>query len=151
MFILHNFELWTGNELTLFGYVTGSNQQLYPPCHVSLRTAMYEFLGIINLLSSATVYSGKQSKWLSSTFQPPEEGRSVQRLKRWDKHYDKDDDNSQKRLPSQGYMVSVWTVMDSVKGRSDMSSNLRQDCLHFSWRLDTWERYISDYSPFSNW
>ena len=32
-----------GIEPTLFGYVTGSNQRLYPLCHVSLRTSVYEF------------------------------------------------------------------------------------------------------------
>ena len=46
-----------GIELTLFGYVTGSNQRLYPLCHVSLRTSVSEFLGIINLMSSATIYT----------------------------------------------------------------------------------------------
>ena len=51
-----------GIELTLIGDVTGSNQRLYPLCH----------------------------KWLSSTFQPPEEGLSVQRPKCCDKHGDKD-------------------------------------------------------------
>ena len=40
-----------------FGYVTGSNQHLYPLCHVSLRTSMYEFMGIINLISSATIFT----------------------------------------------------------------------------------------------
>ena len=49
---------------------------------------MYEFLGIINLMSSAN----------SSTFQPSEEGRSVQRLKRCDKHGDNDEDNSPKNV-----------------------------------------------------
>ncbi len=45
-----------GIVLTLFfGYVTGSNQRLYPLCYVSLRTSVYEFLGIINLMSSATI------------------------------------------------------------------------------------------------
>ena len=33
-----------------------------------------------------TVYPGEQNNGLSSTFQPPEEGRSVQRPKRCDKH-----------------------------------------------------------------
>ena len=37
-------------------------------------------------------------KGLSSTFQPPEEGRSVQRPKRCDKHGDKDEDNSPKNV-----------------------------------------------------
>ena len=39
-----------GIELTLFGYVF--NQRLYPLYHVSA----YEFLGIINLMSSATIF-----------------------------------------------------------------------------------------------
>ena len=45
-----------------------------------------------------TVYSGEQNKGLSSTFQPPEEGRSVQRPKHCDKHGDKDEDNSPKNI-----------------------------------------------------
>ena len=44
-----------GNELTLFRCVSGSNQRLYPLCHVSLKTS--EFLGIINLMSSATIFT----------------------------------------------------------------------------------------------
>ena len=43
-----------------------------------------------------TVDPGKRNKELSSTFQPPEEGRSVQRPKRCDKQGDKDEANSQK-------------------------------------------------------
>ena len=46
-----------GIELTLYGYVTGSNQRLYPQYHVSLRTSVFEFLEIINLLSSATIFT----------------------------------------------------------------------------------------------
>ena len=45
-----------------------------------------------------TVYPDKQNKGLSSTFQPPEEGRSVQQPKRCDKHGDKDEDNSLKNV-----------------------------------------------------
>ena len=45
-----------------------------------------------------TVYSGKRNKELSSTFQPPEEGRRVQRPKHCDKHDDKDEDNSPKNV-----------------------------------------------------
>ncbi len=40
------------------------------------------------------VYPSERNKGFSSTFQPPEEGRSVQRPKRCDKYGDKDDDNS---------------------------------------------------------
>ena len=45
-----------------------------------------------------TVYPSKRNKGLSSTFQPPEEGWSVQWLKRCDKHGDKDEDNSPKNV-----------------------------------------------------
>ena len=38
------------------------------------------------------------NKGLSLTSQPPEEGQSVQRLKRCDKHGGKDEDNSPKNL-----------------------------------------------------
>ena len=41
-----------------------------------------------------TVYPGNRNKGLSSTFQPLEEDRSVQRPKRCDKIGDKDEDNS---------------------------------------------------------
>ena len=43
-----------------------------------------------------TVYPGKRNKGLSSTFQPPEKGRSVQRPKRCVKYGDKDEDNTPK-------------------------------------------------------
>ncbi len=43
-----------------------------------------------------TVYPSKRNKGLSSTFQLPEGGRSVQRPKRCDKHGDEDEDNSTK-------------------------------------------------------
>ena len=45
-----------------------------------------------------TVYPGKRNKGSSSTFLPPEEGRSVQRPKRCDKHGDKDEENSLKNI-----------------------------------------------------
>ena len=45
-----------------------------------------------------TVYPSEQNKGLSSTFQPLEEGRSIQRLKRCDKHCDKDKVNSLKNV-----------------------------------------------------
>ena len=48
-----------GIELTLFGYVTGSNQRHYPLCPgpVFLRTYVYEFLGIINLSFFSTIFT----------------------------------------------------------------------------------------------
>ena len=45
-----------------------------------------------------TVSCGKRNKGLSSTSQLPEEGRNIQRLKRCDKHSDKDEDNSSKNV-----------------------------------------------------
>ena len=45
-----------------------------------------------------TVYPGERNKGLSSTFQPPEEGRSVQQPKRCDEHGDKDEDNGPKNV-----------------------------------------------------
>ena len=45
-----------------------------------------------------TVYPGKRKKGISSTFQPPEESRSVQQPKCHDKHGDKDEDNSLKNV-----------------------------------------------------
>ena len=45
-----------------------------------------------------TVYPGKRNKGLSSTFQPPEESRSVQQPKHCDKHGDKDEDISPKNV-----------------------------------------------------
>ena len=44
------------------------------------------------------VYPSKRNKGLSLTFQTPEEGRSVQRTKRCDKHGGKDEDNSPKKF-----------------------------------------------------
>ena len=46
-----------GIKLTLFGYATGSNQCLYPLYHVYLRTSACEFLGIIDLMSLATIFT----------------------------------------------------------------------------------------------
>ena len=43
-----------------------------------------------------TIYPGERNKGLSSTFQPPEEGRGVQQPISCDKHGDKDEDNSPK-------------------------------------------------------
>ena len=51
-----------------------------------------------------TVYPGKRNKGLSSTFQPPEEGRCVQGPKRRDKYGDKDDDNSLKNVNNVLYL-----------------------------------------------
>ena len=45
-----------GIELTVFGYVTGSIKGLYPLYHVSWRISVIEFLDIINLMSSATIF-----------------------------------------------------------------------------------------------
>ena len=45
-----------------------------------------------------TVYPAEQNKGPSLTFQPPEEGRSVQWPKCCDKHGDKDEDKSLKNV-----------------------------------------------------
>ena len=45
-----------------------------------------------------TVYPDERNKGLSSTFQPPEEGRSVQRPKHCDKHSNKDEDSTPKNV-----------------------------------------------------
>ena len=50
-----------------------------------------------------TVYLGERNKELSSTFQPPKEGQSVQPPKRCDKHGDKDEDNSSKNVNNELY------------------------------------------------
>ena len=44
------------------------------------------------------IYSSNWNKELSSIFQPPEEGQSVQWLKRCVKHGDKDGDNGPKNV-----------------------------------------------------
>ena len=121
-----------GIELSLFGYITGSNQRHYPLHHVSLRKSVYEFLGIINLISSTTIFTSAHIAilLLSLHFFLPfflsqlccyywfsEEGWSVQQLKRFDKHGDKDEDNSQKNVnnvhntSSQKYrqMLVTWS------------------------------------------
>ena len=46
-----------GIDFTFLGYVTRSNQRLYSLCHESLRTSVYKFLGIINLMSSITIFT----------------------------------------------------------------------------------------------
>ena len=45
-----------------------------------------------------TVDPSGQNKGLTSSFQPPEETQSVQRLKCCDKHGNKDEDNSPKNV-----------------------------------------------------
>ena len=55
-----------------------------------------------------TIYPGKQNKGLSSTFQPPEEGRSVQRPKRYDKHDNKDEDNSPENVNNVQFINNIF-------------------------------------------
>ena len=45
----------SGIEITPFGYATGSQQRLYPLYNVSLRTSVYDFPDVINLMYSATI------------------------------------------------------------------------------------------------
>ena len=61
-----------------------------------------------------TVYPGERNKGLSSTFQPPEEGRSVQRPKRCNKHGEKDKDNSQKNVNEFNYCYLTLMLRTSI-------------------------------------
>ena len=64
-----------------------------------------------------TVYPSKQNKGLSSTFQPLEEGQSLQKPKRCDKHGDKDEDNSPKNVNNiykNIYIIYVLTIKEIV-------------------------------------
>ena len=51
------------------------------------------------------------NKGLSSTFQPPEEGRGVQRPKRYDKHGDKNEDNSPKNVDNIYIYIYIYIYM----------------------------------------
>ena len=57
MYIIYIFRTIILIFVAIFGYVTESNERLYPLYHVSLKTSVYEFLGIINLMSSATIFT----------------------------------------------------------------------------------------------
>ena len=67
-----------------------------------------------------TVYLGKRNKELSSTFQPPEEGWSVQRPKRWNKHGGKDEDNSPKNVDKR--FIRIPTSESSVIYRGSITA-----------------------------
>ena len=54
-----------------------------------------------------TVYPSKRNKGLSSTFQQPEEGWSVQQPKSYDKDGDKDEDNSPKNVNNVNYFCHL--------------------------------------------
>ena len=54
---------------------------------------------------SRTVYTGERHKGLSSTFQRPEEGPGVQWPKRFDKHGDKDENNSPKNVNNVSFVL----------------------------------------------
>ena len=55
-----------------------------------------------------TVDPGERNKRLNSTFQPSEEGRSVQRPKHCDKHGDRDEDHSLKNVNNEHSTVSSY-------------------------------------------
>ena len=57
-----------------------------------------------------TVYPGERYKGLSSTFQPPEEGQSVQQPKCSDKHGDKYENNSPKNVNNLKEQFS-WKIL----------------------------------------
>ena len=65
-----------------------------------------------------TVYRGERNKGRSATFQPPEEGRSVQRLKRCDKHGDKDEDNSPKNINN---LLTNYTLINHLTAFKQMT------------------------------
>ena len=60
-----------------------------------------------------TVCPGERNKRLSSTSQPPEEGRSVQRPKRWDKHGNKNEDNSPKNVNNIDVVIIIIIISSS--------------------------------------
>ena len=51
-----------------------------------------------------------KNKGLSSTFQPPIQGRSIQRAKRCDKRGDKDEDNSPNNVDN--YIMYLYTAIN---------------------------------------
>ena len=57
------------------------------------------------------VYPGKRNKSLSSTLQTPEEGRSVQWLKRCDKH----GDNNVQKKPSLGFELRLSSPFQTMR------------------------------------
>ena len=61
------------------------------------RTIVLIFVAIF-ITAFRPLYPSERNKELSSTFQPLEEGRSVQWTKRCDKHGDKGEDNSPKNV-----------------------------------------------------
>ena len=69
-----------------------------------------------------TVYSGKRNAELSSTFQPPEEGRSVQRPKCCDKDGDKDGDTRPKNVNH--VYVCLFFVLEIQFQKSQIKFNL---------------------------
>ena len=73
-----------------------------------------------------TVYPGKWNKGLSSTFQPPEEGRSVQWPKHCDKHGNKDEDNGPKNVNNvqlNGFTYSYVTLLIQLESLVCTQSN----------------------------
>ena len=62
-----------------------------------------------------TVYPVKQNKGLSLTFQPPEEGWSVQRPKCCDNHGDKDEDNSPKNVNNPTSTIIRIIIIKSIR------------------------------------
>ena len=92
-----------------------------------------------------TVYPGKRNKGLSSTFQPPEEGRTVQRPKRWDKHGEKDEDNSPENVNNENSWIhtfpksisAMWNANSLVLGsNSGRRVNFLYD-IYLNWKWNT--------------
>ena len=79
-----------------FGHCT---QAMFNGCQLSEGKLTGDNWHPLNMACvTGTVYSGEQNKGLSSTFQPSEEGRSVQQPKHCDKHGNKDEGNSPKNV-----------------------------------------------------
>ena len=71
-----------------------------------------------------TVYRGKRNKGLSSTFQPPEEDRSVQRPKCCHKHGDKGEDNCPKNVNNLLFEESSNQSLASTDSYLDLNQAL---------------------------
>ena len=99
-------------------------RHVYHNVSADVRSGILQVVGMSNLTlyfayqsrlfmaqRTRTVYPGKRNKGLSSTFQPPEERRSVQQPKRCDKHGDKDEGNSPKMVNN----VDYHYIQDNVR------------------------------------
>ena len=94
-----------------------------------------------------TVYPGKRNKELSSTFQPPEEDRSVQQPKRSDKRGDKDEDNSSKNVNNVNLPgLFIWSISSNMSIviyiRSPHSDEGINGCISRNAKLFEWIKHF---------